>query len=100
MHDVFHVSLLEPYIKNTIPERKTPPPPPVDDDLDFYEVESVLDSRTRNCKVEYLVHWKGYGPDECTWEPFEHLTVDGDYPLVREFHFKNPSKPKDRRVKL
>ena len=66
MHDVFYVSLLEPYIENTIPERETPPPPPVGNDLDFYEVESVLDSRTRNHKVEYLVHWKGYGPDERT----------------------------------
>ena len=82
MHDVFHVSLLEPYIENSIPERETPPPPPVGDDLDFYEVEEILDSRTRHRKVEYLVHWKGYNPDDRTWEPFDNLVVDGDYPLV------------------
>ena len=100
MHNVFHISLLEPYVENTIPERETPPPPPVSDELDFYEIEQILDSRTRNRKVEYLVHWKGYSPDERTWEPFENLIVNGDYPLVREFHYKNPGKPKDRKVKL
>ena len=100
MHSVFHVSLIEPYNENSISDRETPPPPPVDDDLDFYEVEAVLDSKTKNCKVEYLVQWTGYGPDERTWEPLDHLLVDGDYPLVRKFHKDNPTKAKDRRVKL
>src|ERR671933_1712188 len=44
MHDVFHVSLLEPYIEYSIPEKETPPPPPIGDDLDFYKVEEILDS--------------------------------------------------------
>ena len=100
MHDVFHISLLEPYIENSIPERETPPPPPVGDDLDFYEVEAVLDSRVKHRKVEYLVHWKGYGPDNRTWEPFDNLIVDGQYPAVKDFHKRNHGKPKDRRVKL
>ena len=101
MHNVFHVSLLEPYVENSIPERETPPPPPVGDDLDFYEMEAILDSKTHNRKVLYLVSWKGYGPDDRTWEPFDNLFNDeGDYPLVREFHIANPGKPKDRRVKL
>src|ERR671932_1712412 len=92
MHDVFHVFLLEPYIENSIPERETPPPPPVGDDLDFYEVEEILDSRTRHRKVEYLVHWKGYNPDDRTWETFDNLIVDGQYPAVPEFHRNNPGK--------
>ena len=100
MHDIFHVSLLEPYIENSIPERETPAPLPVGDDLDFYEVEEILDSRTRHRKVEYLVHWQGYNPDDRTWEPFNNLIVDGHYAAVQEFHKNNPSKPKDRRVKL
>jgi hypothetical protein len=66
MHNVFHVSLLEPYIENSIPERETPPPPPVGDDLDLYEAEAILDSRLKNRKVEYLVQWTGYGLDDRT----------------------------------
>ena len=99
MHNVFHVSLLEPYIENSIPDRETPPPPPVGDDLDLYEAEAILDSRLKNRKVEYLVQWTGYGPDDRTWEPFENLlNEDNDYPLLREFHRQNPTKPRDRRV--
>jgi hypothetical protein len=100
MHSVFHISLLEPYIENTIPGRETLPPPPTGDDLDLYDTEAILDSRIRYRKVEYLVQWKGYGPDERTWEPLDNLVTEGAYALLREFHQKNPSKPKDRRVKL
>ena len=55
MHDIFHISLLEPYIENMIPGRETLPPLPVGDDFDIYEVEKVLDTRTHYRKVEYLV---------------------------------------------
>src|SRR5216110_35377 len=41
-HDVFPVSLLEPYHESTIPGRVQPPSPPVDDEEDLYELEDVL----------------------------------------------------------
>ncbi|EGO22929.1 hypothetical protein SERLADRAFT_350163, partial [Serpula lacrymans var. lacrymans S7.9] len=28
-----------------------------------YEVEQILDSRLKRGKLEYLVHWKGYGKE-------------------------------------
>src|SRR5436309_12449459 len=43
-HDVFLVSLLEPYHESMILGRVQPPPPPVNDEEDLYELENVLDS--------------------------------------------------------
>lgn len=39
-----------------------------------YEVERVLNSRiNKHGKWEFFVMWKGYGPDENTWEPESNL---------------------------
>lgn len=39
-----------------------------------YEVEKVLDKRTKKGQVEYLVKWKNYDdPDDNTWEPADNL---------------------------
>jgi hypothetical protein len=48
IHDVFHVSLLEPYRPSEIPGRVPPLPPPIllaSSDEPEYEVEEILDSR-------------------------------------------------------
>ena len=67
IHNVFHVSLLEPYFPNSIEGRTLPPPPPIEvrDELE-YEVEKILDSQIRRKKLYYLVDWKGYGVAERT----------------------------------
>jgi hypothetical protein len=78
VHNVFHVSLLQPYKSNG--QRHPPPPEIVDGELE-YTIEAVTAHRVsvvggkrkaaqRN-KVEFLVCWDGYGREHDTWEPAE-----------------------------
>ena len=73
VHDVFHVSLLEPYRD----DRRCQPPPVtlfLDGDVQF-EIEAVLAVRQRRRnKKEFLVKWLGYGPEHNSWEPESNLT--------------------------
>jgi hypothetical protein len=97
IHPVFHISLLEPYHSNTIPGRRSPTPPPVDLEEQEWFVEGIVTSRIRKGQVEYLVSWKGFGPDDNTWEPYENLK-DGAEDTVRKYHLDNPRKPRDPEV--
>ncbi|QRW03187.1 Retrotransposable element Tf2 protein [Ceratobasidium sp. AG-Ba] len=89
VHPVFHTSLIS--LKKEDPFNRDPPQPPAEvtpEGEEEYEVEKILDSRKRRNQVQYLVHWKGYGPESNTWEPMEHLnTAMG---AVRKFHRENP----------
>ena len=87
IHPVFHTSLLRPYKDpHGYPFREpTPTPPPAvtkDDDTEF-EVERILDHRTRRHKTEYLVKWKGYPDYDATWEPADHLVNAEE--IVKEY---------------
>jgi len=91
IHPVFHVSLLEPYHANTIPDRQQDPPPPISiQGQDEWVVKEVLDSRIRRNKLEYLVDWDGWSPSDRTWEPASYL--ENSNILVNEFHAKYPER--------
>jgi Chromo (CHRromatin Organisation MOdifier) domain len=100
-HNVFHVSLLEPYRASQIEGRQQAlPPPVVVDGENEYEVEQILRSEKRKAKrgkkwwVEYLVRWKNYPPGESTWETVDAFD-DGAEHLLHEFHQNNPKAPRD-----
>ena len=68
-----------------------------------YKVEKIISSEIRitrrrvkgknkvTKKLFYLVKWKGYPEDECTWEPGEHLTHADDE--IETFHRQNSNAP-------
>ena len=103
IHNVFYVSLLEPYRTS---EHRAPPDPSkilreADDieQCEEYDVEEVLSSRECGCGnnkwVLYLVRWLDY-PDSKDWteEPFDNFSVGG-LEKLREFHQRNPDVLKD-----
>jgi hypothetical protein len=78
INPVFHASQLERYLLNSkdYPQRRHSRPLPIemnDKSESEYEVEEILDKRTRRHKTEYLVSWKNYPDYESTWEPETHL---------------------------
>jgi hypothetical protein len=71
IHPVFHASLLEPAPADLhMPHSCLPP---VIHSSSEYEVEHILDMKTVCGKTKFLVHWKGYSPEEWTWEPLCNL---------------------------
>jgi len=74
IHPTFHVSLLKRYINSpSYQDAVLKPPPVVLDGDEEFEVERILGHRRHRRGVEYLVRWKGYGPEEDSWEPEAHL---------------------------
>lgn len=70
----FHASLLKRFIPNDdamYPSRAHPRPGPVvtPDGVEEWEVEDIIDHRKRGCGYQFLVRWKGYGPDADEWLP-------------------------------
>ncbi len=72
LHNVFHVSLLKPFV-GSAPSPREPVFTTPDEEEDF-EVEAILDHRIVRSKRQYLLQWKGYPLFEATWEPEEHLS--------------------------
>jgi RNase H-like domain found in reverse transcriptase/Reverse transcriptase (RNA-dependent DNA polymerase)/Integrase zinc binding domain/Chromo (CHRromatin Organisation MOdifier) domain/Retroviral aspartyl protease len=89
IHPIFHISLLEPAPADAdiqdsievIPEQE-----------EEYEVERILDTEWKDNEIKYLVRWKGYEPNDDTWEPVTNLR--NCQHLVRKFHLRNPDRPK------
>jgi hypothetical protein len=72
-----------------------PPSPAIEaaSEKEEYVVKSLRDARIRNGVAEIQVKWKGYGPDQMTWEP--RTTLMEDVPdMVREFDRRQPKLSK------
>ena len=85
IHPVFHVSLLQPWhsdpeFPSHVDSEVFQPPPVVPED-EQYLVETLLDKRTSRGRTEYLVRWKGYGPEDDMWRP----ASDIEHSLIQEY---------------
>jgi len=76
IHDVFHASLLTPYVENGTHGRNfIQPAPDLIDHQEEWEVERIV--RHKGSKnVSYQVKWTGY--EDMTWEPEENLKNSAD----------------------
>ena len=104
IHQVFHVSLHEPYKVSYRPNREQPPREPEDIEGDMEcEVEKMVNSEiityTRKIRrvdkefkeLRYFVKWAGCSEDENTWEPPEGWVNARE--IVEKFHSENPGMP-------
>ena len=76
LHPTFNIEKLKPYRDGRMlfpsrPQRYDRPPPVIDADSNGDEkfvVERIMAQRKKGRTVQYLVAWKGYPPEENTWE--------------------------------
>ena len=93
---VFHTSEVKPFKENDItlfPTRALSPPDPVliDGQPEFF-VDKIVDERHRGKKTQYLVRWRGEGPEGDIWLPESELE---DCQALDEWISRRTNTPSD-----
>jgi transposase InsO family protein len=77
IHPVFHVSLLEPWNPKEGDPRQFAPERDnlIENEEDIYIVDRITERKQdEQGSWRYKVYWKGYPPEEATWEPALHIS--------------------------
>src|SRR5215510_11225002 len=80
IHSVFHASLLTPFHENDIhgPSHAEPPPELIEGQEE-YEIEGIINHKTQDGLIWYLVKWKGYNDTQNQWLKEEELKNATEY---------------------
>jgi len=102
IHDVFHISLLEPYRAGEMQVILDPVKVLWEEDnienSKEYNVDEIIGSTKKERQVLYLVKWLDY-PNQRDWtnKLFDNFS-EGGFKKLREFHRQNPEAPRDYRL--
>ena len=78
-HNMFHATLLQPYIKNKVYGNNYPRPlSELLEGEEVYEVETILKHQQKGRGYQYYVKWKGYPITEATWKSKSAFSNDGN----------------------
>lgn len=99
--DIFHVSLLRPFIPPLFDSQIPTPSPPIelseDVSVPIYQVANILNSCNNSStgKLEYLVEWAGREgtTEQVSWQLPSELADNGADIAITEFHERYPAKP-------
>src|SRR5215467_13112907 len=80
IHPVFHASLLSPFHENNIhgPNHLEPPPEKIEGQEE-YEIEGIINHKTQDGHLLFLVKWKGYDDTQNQWLKEEELKNATEY---------------------
>ena len=81
IHNVFHVSLLEPWVNRKQEQSDSMPFPPLEDE-DDWEVEEVKEKKKIDGEDHFLSKWKGWPSEYNQWVQKSSINAPA---LIRKF---------------